>query len=365
MPALSSTASAASREADTPAVARSASKRLLRPILMIGGVALILLTVLLYWLFTGGSVSVTDTYIDAATVGLSTDVSGLVQSVDVRDHERVKAGQVLFRLDPARFKIAIDQAKANLLEVVQLIGAARHTYEADLAKIAMQKAIVENDKLSYRRYASLVRSGGVTRSDYDNAKYTLDSAEASLKSMQAQSGVDLAKLSGNPHIAVTDTPQYKAAYAALLRAELDYHNSVVRAPFSGVVTETEKLKPGMYLPAGTAAFGLVSEKDVWVRSEPKETELTWVRPGDKVNIYVDTYPGQVWHGVVSSISPASGSTFSILPAQNASGNWVKVVQRIPLRVAITGGPKHLVLRDGMSAEITIKTGHVRSLMNLF
>jgi len=365
MSPASSSVNTAARDADPPASLRRSNARLLRPILMIGGVIVILVTVMLYWLFTGGSVSVTDTYVDAAKVSLSTDVSGLVQSVEVSDHEHVKAGQVLFRLDPSRFEVAIAAAKANLAEVTQEIDAARHSYQAELAKIDMQKSIVENDKLSYQRYADLVHSGGVTESDYDDAKYKLQGAKASLASMQAQAGVTLAKLSGDPQIAVADTPQYKVADAALRQAELNYRHSVVRAPFAGVVTETENLQPGMFLPAGTAAFGLVSVSDVWISSEPKETQLTWVKPGDKVNIDVDTYPGKTWHGVVSSIAPASGSTFSILPAQNSSGNWVKVVQRIPLHVRITSGPKHLVLREGMSAEITIRTGHTRSLADLF
>lgn len=356
------------REEGRPHTAQTESRsrsRLLRPLLMIGGVVLILVVVLLYWLFTGGSVSVTDTYVRASRVNLSTDVSGLVEKVAVHDHEAVKPGQVLFRLHPTRFIVAVDRAKAQLAEVGQQIEAARHSYEAQVAKIRVQNAVVENDRLNYRRYASLVHGGGVTQADYDNAKYKLSGAQATLASMEAQAGVDLAKLSGNPKIHAADTPQYKAAVAALAAAQLNYNHSIVRAPFAGVVTETEKLQPGMYLPAGTAAFGLVSTTDVWVRSQPKETQLTWVKTGDKVNVHIDSYPGKVWHGVVASISPASGSSFSILPAQNSSGNWVKVVQRIPLRVNITNGPKHLALRNGMSAEITILTGHKRKLSDLF
>lgn len=344
---------------------RSLSARLARPLLMIGGAAVIVGAVVLYWLFTGGSVTVTDTYVRAARVAVSTDVSGLVQKVDVKDNERVKAGQVLFSLDPSRFQVAIAQAKADLAGVGQQIESTRQSYRAEMAKIGMQQSIVDNDRLNYQRYASLVHGGGVTKSDYDNAKYKLAADKATLSAMKAQAGVDLAKLSGNPDIKAADTPQYKAAAAKLAAAELNYRHSIVRAPFAGIVTETEKLQPGMFLPAGTAAFALVSTSDVWVRSQPKETELTWVRPGDKVKIHVDTYPGKVWQGVVASVSPASGSSFSILPAENSSGNWVKVVQRIPLRVNITGGPKDLVLRNGMSAEVDIHTGHQRSLSELF
>jgi membrane fusion protein (multidrug efflux system) len=354
------------RDAKTQdAATRKPKSKLLRRVLMVGGVLILLVAVLLYWLFTGGSVDITDTYVRAARVSISTDVSGLVKKVDVRDHQEVKAGQVLFQLDPSRFQIAIAAAKANLAQVKQQFYGARHSYLAQVAKVKAQEVLVHNDQLNYNRYAALVRSGSVTRADYDNAKYQLAGAQAQLAALKAQTGVSLAKLSNNPKIHLKETPQYKAALANLDQAELNYRHSIVRAPFDGVVTETEKLQPGMYLPAGTAAFGLVSNSDVWVRSQPKETELTWVRPGDKAKIHVDTYPGKVWNGVVASISPASGSSFSILPAQNSSGNWVKVVQRIPLRVNITNGPKGLPLRNGMSAEVTIVTGHKRKISDLF
>ncbi len=336
----------------------------LRTILMLGGVIILLALVLLYWLFTGGSIDITDTYVRAANVSLSTDVSGLVKKVEVRDHQTVQPGQVLFRLDPSSFLIAIQSAQANLDAVKQQISGARQSYEASVAQVQAQSVLIDNDKINFDRYASLVRSGGVTRAQYDNAKYKLAGDQATLAALEAQRGVSLAKLNENPKIHYSKLPSYQAAMAELDRAKLNYRHSVVRAPFAGVVTETEKLQPGMYLAAGTAAFGLVSTTDVWVRSQPKESELTWVKPGDKVKIHVDTYPGKIWNGVVASISPASGSSFSILPAQNSSGNWVKVVQRIPLRVDIQNGPKDYVLRDGMSAEISIITGHKRKLSDL-
>ena len=356
---------ATAREASVDTSKTQRSARSLRSVLMIGGVAIILLAVLLYWLFSGGSVSVTDSYVKARRVALSTDVSGLVTKVAVHDHQAVSKGQILFELDPVQFAIAVAQARANLAEAVQQIDGAKQSYAAQIAKINAQKAVVANDQINFRSYQALIGNGGVTRTAYNNAKYKLQMDQASLEAMTAQAGVDLAQLSGDPHIAVTKTPQYQRARAALDLAELNARHATVRAPFAGIVTETAKLQPGMFLPAGTAAFALVSSTDVWVRTQPKETQLTWVRPGDKVRIHVDTYPGRVWHGVVGSISPASGSSFSILPAQNSSGNWVKVVQRIPVHIKIISGPKSLPLRNGMSAEITILTGHQRALSQRF
>jgi membrane fusion protein, multidrug efflux system len=142
-------------------------------------------------------------------------------------------------------------------------------------------------------------------------------------------------------------------------------DSVIKAPYPGYVTEVETVQPGMYLGASTAAFGLVSAERVWVEANPKETELTWVKPGDPVDVAVDTYPGRGWKGMVESIMPNSGSEFSILPAQNTSGNWVKVVQRIPVRIHVERKPGEPALRSGMSVEVTIDTGHKRSLADLY
>jgi membrane fusion protein (multidrug efflux system) len=211
----------------------------------------------------------------------------------------------------------------------------------------------------------VVREGGITQSVYDDARFTLEADQAKLGELQDQAGIQLAKLQDDPDIRVEATPAYQSALARLQNAQLDLADSIVKAPYSGTVTMVEQLQPGMYLAAGTAAFGLVSDTDIWVTAQPKESDLTWVRQAQPVIITVDTYPGQRWHGEVESISPASGAEFSILPAQNSSGNWVKVVQRIPVRVKITRGPAGFALRDGMSAEISIDTKHHRHLSDLF
>jgi len=138
-------------------------------------------------------------------------------------------------------------------------------------------------------------------------------------------------------------------------------HTIVRAPFAGIVTNVPSLQPGQYLAAAATAFNIVSTDHVWVQASPKETELTYVKPGQKVTVEVDTYPGQHWVGTVESISPAAASSFSLLPAQNASGNWVKVVQRIPMRVRVDNAPGKPLLRVGMSVELSVDTGHERGL----
>lgn len=355
---------AAGQPSATPAPATE-KNHWMRPLLMIGGVIVVVVVCLLFWLFGGRYVSTDDSYVDAAKVSLSTDVSGLVGEIYVHDNEFVKAGQPLFALKQGRFVISVESAKAALAQVVQDVNAEKQGYRMALAQISAQQALVAKDRSNLDRIASVVSSGGVTRQQYDDARFGLTAAQATLEQLQAAAQQQLAKLSGNPDIAPQDTPAYMNALATLQVAQLDEKNSIVRAPYAGTVIGVESLQPGMMLAAGTAAFGLVSAADVYITAEPKENQLTWVRTGQSVTITVDTYPDQTWRGVVESIAPATGSQFAILPAQNSSGNWVKVVQRIPMRIRIISGPKDLPLRAGMSTEITIDTQHHRQLSDLF
>ena len=347
------------------AIRRANLSRLLRPILMVGGVVLVIVASAAFWLAGGRYASSDDTYVDAAKVSLSTDVSGLIGQVFVRDNQHVVAGQPLFALDQASFETAVADARAQLGQAVLDVASAKRGYAEALDEVATQRVQIATDQSDLARYASVVGNGGVTRAVYDDARYKLQADEARLGELTDQGGVQLAKLSGDANIAVADVPEYQRAEAQLQDAERDLADSMMRAPFSGTVTQTEQLQPGMYLAAGTAAFGLVSDTDVWITAQPKESDLTWVRPGQAATITVDSYPGQTWKGVVQSISPASGGEFSLLPAQNSSGNWVKVVQRIPVRIKITSGPAGLPLRDGMSTEVSIDTHHVRHFSDLF
>jgi membrane fusion protein (multidrug efflux system) len=336
----------------------------LRTILMAGGVLAVLIISLVVWLAGGEYVGSDDAYVSAAKVSLSTDVSGLVEAVDVTNNQHVNKGQLLFSLDSSAFTIAVASAQAQLAQAVLDINAAKRGYAEAQAEIVAQRAVIASDQSNLAKYAAVVRNGGVTQATYDTAKFQLQADQAKLDELAAASGVQLAKLAGNANIPDEQTPEYLAALAKLDNAQRELNHATVRAPFSGYVTEVDQLQPGMFLPAGTAAFGLVSDTDIWITSQPKESDLTNVRPGQAVTITIDTYPGATWHGVVDSISPASGSEFSILPAQNSSGNWVKVVQRIPVRTRITSGP-NLPLRDGMSAEVSIDTNHHRHLSDLF
>jgi membrane fusion protein (multidrug efflux system) len=346
-------------------------RRTLRILLTAGGILLVAIGSLVTWLHGGRYASTDDAYVQAAKVVVATDVSGLVSTVDVREGQAVKAGDILFRLDPRQFQIALNNATANLAETGLTIEAMKEDYKRMLSDIEAQQEQVSLDQVTYDRFASLVRTDAASRAQYDQARYTLAADQSKLQSLKQQAQVQLARLAGNPDIAVTDHPQYQQVKAQVDEAQRQLDHSVVRAPFAGIATQVDALQPGTYLVSQTAALtsagaiGLVSGERLWVDAFMKETDLTYAKPGNPVQISVDTYPGRTWSGTVESISPASASQFSILPAQNASGNWVKVVQRIPVRISVQRKPGDPVLRSGMSVTVDIDTGHRRSLRDLF
>jgi membrane fusion protein (multidrug efflux system) len=342
----------------------SRRRRLLRPLLF-ALLPLVLVAGAAWYAMGGAVMSTDDAYVDAQKVGLSTDVSGIVQDVDVTDNEQVTAGQVLYRLDPHQFQIALDNAKANLAETSLGIDAMKADYQRMLQDIKAQESQVALDQTTYDRDAALLKSAATPKATFDQANYTLQTDKAKLGSLEQQAKVQLARLGGNADIATDQHPQYRQAKAQVDEAQRQLDHATVRAPFAGIVTSVPSIAPGKYLPASTTAFYLVDTNAVWVEANPKETELTYVRPGQSVTVTVDTYPGVQWHGTVQSVSPAAAQEFSLLPAQNTSGNWVKVVQRVPMRVRVDTSDKKLPpLRAGMSVEAAVDTGHARGLPHL-
>lgn len=316
-----------------------------------------------YWYVTGGQVmSTDDAYVNAEKVAISTDVSGLVQDVAVHNNQHVNAGDVLYRLDPRQFQIAVDNAKANLAQVGLTLDSMKADYKRMLSDVAAQQAQVDLDQTNFKRAQMLLRTGTTTQAAFDQANYTLQSETSKLQALQEQARVQLARLGGNADTPTPELPQYLQAKAQLDEAQRELDHTVVKAPFSGTVTDVPETAPGRYLAASTAAFYLVDTDHVWVDANPKETELTYVRPGQPVTVTVDAYPDVEWRGKVQSISPAAAQEFSLLPAQNTSGNWVKVVQRVPMRVHLDPDPKiAALLRAGMSVEVNVNTGHARGL----
>jgi membrane fusion protein (multidrug efflux system) len=315
-----------------------------------------------YLYFEGGAyMSTDDAYVEADKVGLSTDVSGMVEAIEVRDNQHVTAGQVLFRLDPLPFQLKLDQAQSQLGVVRDNLNALKANYQNVQAQIKQAEDQIAFNQLQEQRQETLARQQFTPQTALDRARLNLRTSQQTLASDKAQLASVVANLDGNPDIPIEQHPQYRQALAQRDEAARELRDTVVRAPYDGTVTNVPSLELGMYLPASTIGFYLVADHP-WVEAQPKETELTYVRPGEPATITVDTYPGREWHGTVASLAPAAQSEFSLLPAQNTSGNWVKVVQRIPLRVEIDTTDKSLPpLRVGMSVEVSVFTGYKRGL----
>jgi membrane fusion protein (multidrug efflux system) len=343
----------------------------LRKPLMVGVPLLIAMVAFFAWYTGGRYVSTDNAYIHAPKLMVSADVSGIVSDVLVHEGQYVHKDDVLFRIDPRQFQIALDNAKAQLAQTELNLQSMKEDYQRMLSDAAAQAAQVELAQKTFDRASDLMQRGVTSAQTFDQARTALDAALKQQQSLREQAKVLLAKLGGDPNFTVTKHPAYLQAKAQLDEAQRQLDHSVIRAPFNGVVTQVDQLQPGVYLVAATAALtntgavALVATDDVWIDANFKETDLTWVKPGENVEIRVDTYPGRTWTGRVKTIAPASGAEFSILPAQNSSGNWVKVVQRIPVRVTVERRDGDPPLRTGMSTYVTIDTGHRRSLAELW
>jgi membrane fusion protein (multidrug efflux system) len=315
-----------------------------------------------YYYVTGGQIMSTDNaYVKADMVGVSTDVAGTVISIDVRDNETVRQGQILYRLKPDTFQTALESANAQLGAVRDQISTLRASYKLAQAQIAQAQADVPFFQTAFDRQKSLLATGAGTKAAFDAAQHDLETTRQKIDVAKAQAAATLAQLGGSADQPIEQNTLYLQAKAGVDNARRDLNDTIVKAPFDGVVTNVNAVQVGSYLQAAQQAFSLVSTSRMWVEASPKETELTYVKPGEAATITVDTYPGVEWKGVVDSISPASGSSFSLLPAQNTTGNWVKVVQRIPMRVRIEQKDGNPPLRVGMSVTVDVDTGHPRGL----
>ena len=325
---------------------------LLLPIALVAGA---------FWYAGGGQVMATDdAYVEANKVGVSTDVSGIVKEVDVSENQHVETGQVLYRLDDLPFQLALNRADAQLGLVRNDINALKANYQDTQTQIRQAQNDVDYYTSELHRTQDLLSAHVASQAVFDAAHRNLLNAQQKLASINRQLAAVAANLSGDPSIAVEQQPRYLDAMAMRAEAARQLDHTVVKAPFAGIVTNVPAIAPGKYLQASMTAFYLVASDHLWVDATPKETELTYVRPGQSVTVTADMYSDVEWHGTVESISPAAAQEFSLLPAQNTSGNWVKVVQRIPMRVRVDTDNKSLPpLRAGMSVEVDVDTGHVR------
>jgi len=337
------------------------NKPLLRPLMF----ALLPLALIVgaYWYVTGGRVvSMDDAYVEADKVGVSTDVPGIVAEVGVTENQHVQAGQILYRLDDLQFRLALARAEAQIGTVRNALNALKANYRDMQSQIQQAQNDIEYFDTEFRRQQDLLAAHVASQATFDTARRNLQNAQQKLASLTQQLEAIAANLDDDPNGAVEKKPRYLDAVAQRDEAARQLAHAVVKAPFAGIVTNVPAIAPGKYLQASMTAFYLVAADHVWVVANPKETELTYVRTGQPALVTVDTYPDTQWSGSVESISPAAAQEFSLLPAQNTSGNWVKVVQRIPMRVRIDTNDKGLPpLRPGMSVEVDVDTGRSRGL----
>lgn len=335
-------------------------KRLRLP-LMLGGPILGALLALYFYLTGGRYEGTDDAYVQTASVAVSSNVAGRVQEVEVRDNQTVHKGDVLFRLDDEPFRIAVEEAEAQLASARLQVESLKASYRQRQAELESAHQTLAYQQRETDRQQRLFRSGISSQLQVDRAVHALDTARTELAAAEQQVRAVLANLGGDPNIPPDRHPSVQQAQALLERAELNLSYTVIKAPTDGIVTRVEQLQPGTYISASAPVFALVVAGDTWIEANFKENQLAHMRVGQPAEVHVDSYPGKKFSGVVVSVSPGTGSQFSMLPPENATGNWVKVVQRLPVRIELRQRDPDFPLQGGLSATVTVDTHHERHL----
>ena len=355
-PSLKVVSDAPSVSGGAKSLAKKFPRKRLRMILLVA-VPLIALGIGAFFYFGSGRYITTDNaYVGAQKVLITPDISGKISRIIVREGQRVKAGDELFEIDRDPFRIAVDQAQAKLATVRADFTNLKSDYQiyGNLAEVAQQNA--ELKKKDVERKRTLVESRAGSQVDLDasiSAQLT-----ARLQAQLALQRKDQAfnQLLGDANLPIEKFPAYMQAAAALEQAQRDLDHTLLRAPIDGMATQVDNIQLGRFVTAGTPVFALIDDSAPWVDANPKETDITYLQVGQRATVFIDTFPETMFFGTVESVSPGTGAQFAILPPQNASGNWVKVVQRVPLRVRLDKDPMTSKLRAGMSAYVEIDTG---------
>jgi len=337
-------------------LAKKFPRKRLRMILLVA-LPLIALTIGAFmYLGSGRYITTDNAYIGAQKVLITPDVSGKIARIIVREGQHVKAGDELFEIDREPFRIAVDQAQAKLAAVRTDFTNLKSDYQIyrDLANVAQQNA--ELKKSDVERKKALAASHAGSQVDYETAISAQLTAQLQAQLAVQRKDQSFNQLLGDPNLPIEKFPAYMQAAAALEQAQRDLDHTLLRAPIDGMATQVDSIQLGRFVTAGTPVFSVIDDSAPWVDANPKETDITNLQIGQRATVFVDTFPDTTFSGTVESVSPGTGAQFAILPPQNASGNWVKVVQRVPLRVHLDNNPMLSKLRAGMSAIVEIDTG---------
>jgi membrane fusion protein (multidrug efflux system) len=348
---------AAGGEAEAPAAARRSRLRL--PLLL--AAPILVLVGALYFYLTGGRYEATDNaYLQSGQVGVTASVGGQVIAVLVHENETVKAGQILFRLDPAPYQALVDEAQAQLADARTQIGEKRANYRAGQSEVQSAQAKLAYATREAARQKALLAEGISSQNQYDQAVLAVRTARDAIQTATQQAASVAAGLSGNVGAPDAAQPAVAKAQAALARARLNLGYTIVRAAQDGIVAKVSQLQVGDYVTAAKPVFTLVG-RHIWVEANFKENQLRYMRLGQRATIKIDAFPDGRLPAHLASFSPGTGNAFSLLPAENATGNWVKVVQRLPVELDLDRLPPGVPLHAGLSVEVSVDTGHERHL----
>jgi len=336
-----------------------------RLILLIIVPAIALIAGTTFYLMGGRYISTDNAYVGAQKVLITPDISGKVSRVLVHEGEHVAAGDPLIEIDPVPFRLALQGAESKLASVRTDFANLKSNYASLKTLVDLGKDAADLKRRDVDRKATLAESRAGSQVDLDNSKSALLTSELQLQLGRQQLSSTLNQLLGNPDLPIDDFPPYRQAMALRDQAQRDLDHTVLKAPISGIATQVDNIQLGRFLTAGMPVFSVIDDAAPWVDANPKETEITYLRPQQKVDITVDSFPDRTFHGTVGSVSPGTGAQFAILPPQNANGNWVKVVQRVPVRIVFDPNQDLSRLRAGMSVTVDIDTGRRRTFASLF
>jgi len=317
---------------------------------------------LIIYLKGGRFVATENAYVKADVIAISSQVAGAVVERAVKENERVNAGQLLFSVDPQPYEIAVAKAEAKLAEVRTNLSALKASYRERQSDLRVAQSNSEFAQHEQRRQANLASQHLVAAATYDQVSHTSRVAAQQIVGVQQDLKRIEESLAGAVDSSIEQHPSYLAAVAELRQAQLDLQHTKIYATQNGVVTRPPEL--GEFINIGTIAMKLVATDHLWIEANFVETDLTYVQAGQKVDVKIDTYPDVKWEGEVQSLSPATGSEFSVIPAQNATGNWVKIAQRVPVNISVKPNPNAPQLQAGLSTQIEIDTGHKRKFLGL-